>query len=905
MSRQVIFHGAVLTRPGAATFVDASAFADFFLAGLGIVAIVGLADGGEPGVVKTFRTPKAVQDYYRQGDIPECAAIVSDPSNDNRIQQGASLLVCVKTNNSTKSTLTEGPFTFSSLDWGAHTNNIQLAFSNPGGGDDRVLSISSLDPLGGAIQEVSPSLGLTGKMTLQYLGLAGDALLSITATQLSLTTVASSGKLYTGDAPFNLAPNDTVIASIDGGADQTFTFLATAGTTDSAVQPYVLANGQTLLVSVNGDSPQTFTFNATAGYYQGTAGTFAALNGTSLSVKVNGGAAQTTTFTAGAVDAVTAAAEILAATTGVSVGVFNGQIRITSLREGTSSSIEITAINAAAGFPALGLGVAGTGDFSNIANATAAEVQTKIAATLVNATASVSALKVRLTSLRQGLSSTVQVTGGTARIPLGFDNLVHAGTGNVQNIDAVTANEVKTIVAPVGGVSTVVPSATVSGAFRVELRSATTGSSSSIKIQPLSTADTALSLDNLTHSGLDAAPGDNITVLFSTVPDMASLAHVINVTGKYLLTPLVGSPGLWDNTYFDAITNVSTISGVEVFARNWDVLDWVSQTSQLVSVDLTKGQAGPAATWSLTAMTGGTRGIATNASYMAALAKLTTIAKNQVVVMAPTDGIPPDTYTREAVLAGSVSHVRQQSGVAGKNECQLWFGFAGNKSDLIATANLYSSEHLCLLGQEVRRQRVLDGNVVWHAAWSSAAICAGMRAGAPPATPLTWKYVNALGVRPVDSSWSDENSSDISDFNLNGVMCLTPVQAGIRIEKGITTYTRTPNAAFESEVIVQGWKRMSRGLRTALEDTYIGESASARRISAIPSTVTAVMQQYKEEGEITNSIENGVEVNAFHDINVRGSGDVVEVDVTIHQPDGINFILGTIFTRPASFTATA
>lgn len=105
MSQRVLFNGAVLVRPGGYTKIDASGFLNVTLGGVGIVGLVGEADGGQPQVLQTFRNAAAVKTYYRSGPLVEAAQIAFNPGNDPRIPGGATLVVCVKVNGSTQSTL--------------------------------------------------------------------------------------------------------------------------------------------------------------------------------------------------------------------------------------------------------------------------------------------------------------------------------------------------------------------------------------------------------------------------------------------------------------------------------------------------------------------------------------------------------------------------------------------------------------------------------------------------------------------------------------------------------------------------------------------------------------------------------------------------------------------------------
>lgn len=105
MSQKVLFNGAVLIRPGAATRIDASGFTNVLLSGVGVVGVVGEADGGAPNVLKTWSSAAPAIRYYRSGPLAEAAQIAFQPGNDPRIGGGASLLVTVKVNQSTQATL--------------------------------------------------------------------------------------------------------------------------------------------------------------------------------------------------------------------------------------------------------------------------------------------------------------------------------------------------------------------------------------------------------------------------------------------------------------------------------------------------------------------------------------------------------------------------------------------------------------------------------------------------------------------------------------------------------------------------------------------------------------------------------------------------------------------------------
>ncbi len=147
-----------------------------------------------------------------------------------------------------------------------------------------------------------------------------------------------------------------------------------------------------------------------------------------------------------------------------------------------------------------------TGEFVNIAAATAEEVAAVIAAKIVGAQVSVTAAgkRITITSDRQGNKSGVNIVGGLANGPLLFVTGLLNGTGNVADIDAVTATEVAAVVV-VAGVTT-----SVSGGKPVLTRSVA-GSTKTVQVHSASTAIN-IGFDNATHAGLDGTPVNTLKV---------------------------------------------------------------------------------------------------------------------------------------------------------------------------------------------------------------------------------------------------------------------------------------------------------------------------------------------------------------------------------------------------------
>lgn len=228
---------------------------------------------------------------------------------------------------------------------------------------------------------------------------------------------------------------------------QTASTAPTAGTIlGSLAEPFDLEPGDTLLVAVDGGGADTVTFDAAAASFTGTnTETFALSDGQTLTIDIDNLGVQTVTFN--------------------------------------------------------------TAEFADIGNATAAEVAAVMNAEMTGVSVDTTGGAVRLTTDKRGTDAEIDITGGTAAATLGMTVGVTNGTGDVADIDAVTAAEAAALIlADVTGVTTAVES----GAVRIT--SSTTGASSSVQVEAASTADDELGFDNATHSGIDGTPQDTLDV---------------------------------------------------------------------------------------------------------------------------------------------------------------------------------------------------------------------------------------------------------------------------------------------------------------------------------------------------------------------------------------------------------
>jgi len=128
MAIKIGFNGASINKPGAYSALKISPLSGFPLTPTGIIGIVGPADGGAPGFSGPFSQDsiQTAKQSYESGPIADAIDLLVNPSNDERIVNGASTIYIYKVNNSTQSTLDLASSwgTFTSKKYGLSANQV-------------------------------------------------------------------------------------------------------------------------------------------------------------------------------------------------------------------------------------------------------------------------------------------------------------------------------------------------------------------------------------------------------------------------------------------------------------------------------------------------------------------------------------------------------------------------------------------------------------------------------------------------------------------------------------------------------------------------------------------------------------------------------------------------------------
>ena len=128
----ITVNGVNIVRPGVYVNINASAMVPSNPGPGGNVGIIGMSDGGIPGQVYTFTSFPQAQAVLRRGPALAALARIFNPTGDPTLA-GASqafwMRLAPAANPPAQSTLTAAGLTFTSMDYGRHTNGISLSIA--------------------------------------------------------------------------------------------------------------------------------------------------------------------------------------------------------------------------------------------------------------------------------------------------------------------------------------------------------------------------------------------------------------------------------------------------------------------------------------------------------------------------------------------------------------------------------------------------------------------------------------------------------------------------------------------------------------------------------------------------------------------------------------------------------
>jgi len=187
MTRVVNFKGQELFEPDAYSTTDVDGLALPTLEGVGILGLVGEADGGKPGVIHKISAPSTIRSLFRSGDLANgCYLGFRAAGLDPEVLGAASEIYAINVKPNTQAIKDMGSFDAKSKDYGVHTNLINyeiLADAN-----DTEQSLAKFVFIKFENKEYnSDSLGLKEHIRLEYKGANGTCTAQVDAGRTKLT----------------------------------------------------------------------------------------------------------------------------------------------------------------------------------------------------------------------------------------------------------------------------------------------------------------------------------------------------------------------------------------------------------------------------------------------------------------------------------------------------------------------------------------------------------------------------------------------------------------------------------------------------------------------------------------------------------------------------------------------
>lgn len=139
MATAIFFGSRRINLPGAYSEIDASALVGLSPGAVGIVGLIGTAEGGKPQTVESEYsdaiTPSKIRSRYRSGDLKTAGQFCFAPSSDQGVPGGAQRIVGVKVNTALQGTaqlvdaLSNPSIDLTAADWGLFTNQINTSIA--------------------------------------------------------------------------------------------------------------------------------------------------------------------------------------------------------------------------------------------------------------------------------------------------------------------------------------------------------------------------------------------------------------------------------------------------------------------------------------------------------------------------------------------------------------------------------------------------------------------------------------------------------------------------------------------------------------------------------------------------------------------------------------------------------
>lgn len=855
MAITTIFNGATLIKPGSFSKTEIDLGGGLPLGPAGLVAVIGEADAGAPGSqevdIKNNRFGGdqlvAIREKYRSGPIVDSASFLFAPAADAAIPNGAQTVWFYKTNQSTRAqlALANSYGTVKSVEWGVGGNRITYKATLV---DESAPATNGADLVFAPVAEVTEVT-----MTLGGAGLDGATGKYWTiwsandAVQYYVWYNVTDGTPPADPAPLGMTGVEVQVLSADTPA-QVATKTALALDALAAFACPAPA-GTTIEVTNAATGPTTDAADVDASVLvsvtaQGDNASGATLNGASFSIKQNGGAATSVVTLSGLEANHDSIADLVSELNGLLPAGMEAEASLS----GDGIALKMTDLATAHQL--------GWGRGFELIDSTPGDLAKLGLVAGLKVALSEPSVSITLDQKRDLLQESEEL-GGNVVLTIGND-----GTqGNTAASVTVTATAVQLLEDAV-----------------------------------------------VTHTFLKDS--------FST---LGQLVEEINLATYPGWTASVTN-GLYNQLPLSVIDEVAAVGAFSASgakpARLKKDADDVAQFFANSGLGLIEAQAakGLPNAQSEISLAGGTRGATTPADIVTALEKFQKFHVNSILPLFSrdasadiSDGLTDagSTYTIAGIHQLVKTHISLMKTTKRRSERQGYLSLKSTFDDSKDVAGNLADGRLQLFIQDIR-QTDAQGNIKWFQPWALAALACGARAGAPIGLPLTFKFLNASGLRHTAQPMSTAEADIVLDFDpdlqtdeaiLAGISFMeNPQTGGFRVVVDNTTYGRDANFVFNRGNVLYAADIVAFNLRNALENRFVGQKNTIT-VADVVGFATSTLRQFLTQG-ITVATQDAPQ--GFKELAARVDGNTIYVDVVIKIVEGIDFVLSNISIQRAT-----
>lgn len=308
------------------------------------------------------------------------------------------------------------------------------------------------------------------------------------------------------------------------------------------------------------------------------------------------------------------------------------------------------------------------------------------------------------------------------------------------------------------------------------------------------------------------------------------------------------------------------------------VVEWINTNSSLMTAVASSGASGGAPSNTSTAqfLSGGSEGTTAFSHYQTALNLLKQTRINTIV---PLTSDP-------AVHAAVDAHCAYMSGI-GRSERDAVVGLENaaqtnvpTKTEAKAQVVALNSRHIRAWAQAVERYNTAGERAEFETFFGAACV-AGMQAGSPVGTSLTFKYMNILSFRQ-DTTWNPMD--DAEELIQAGLVFAENVEGvGRRIVRNITTHLSTDNIAFTEASVNEAVNFAVFNFRTNMEFA-VGRPGFSGTVNGAKSVAIGTLGLLVAANTLT----------AYRSLFIDLVVDVMEVEVEMAPVIPVNFVKNTI-----------